>query len=119
MAESDSQATWQQVTKLALSIVAVVGIVVVPRLPLGGTRPNVTPPAENRFVSVQSVDARLWQDPFEAVDAERERGRPGGRADPAAGNVDQRTSPSSVLEGLRDKMPPPPPSPPPPPPLCF
>src|SRR5262245_44471349 len=92
MSGADSQATWQQVTKLALSIAAVVGIVIVPKLPpLGVTRPNVAPPVENRYASSQNVDARLWQDPFEAVDAERERRR----------NADQGAAKNAEMEAKR------------------
>jgi hypothetical protein len=35
MADSDSHTNWPRVTKLALSIVGVAGIVIVPRLPHG------------------------------------------------------------------------------------
>jgi hypothetical protein len=74
--------------------VAVVGIVIVPRLPLVVMRPNVAPPVENRFVSAQNVDARLWQDPFEAVDAERERRR-------TADSGDARSHPAAALQRER------------------
>src|SRR5262245_24672808 len=102
MTGSDSQATWQQITKLALSIAAVVGIVIVPRLPpLGVSRPNVESPVENRYVSSQSADARLWQDPFEAVDAERERRRTADRGDAKATELEaSRTRASAMREDI-------------------
>jgi hypothetical protein len=101
MADSDSHANWQQITKLALSIAAVVGIVIIPRLPNSVVRPNVNPPVENRFVSAQSVDARLWQDPFEAVDMERARPRAAGQGTEAAALEARRTSAESMQQQVR------------------
>ena len=43
--DGDSHSTWQQLTKLALSIIAIVGIVIVPQLPpLTSARPAMAPP---------------------------------------------------------------------------
>src|SRR5262249_37438450 len=90
MAEPESHATWEQLAKLALSIAAVAGILIVPRLDTPVTRPHSAPPLENHFVSAQDVDARLWQDPFEAIDAERQRRR-------------ETDTPSMAVPGARDE----------------
>jgi hypothetical protein len=49
-------------------LLAAVGTyVMVHQLPLEGNRPPTTELPQQKWVGLQNVDARLWQDPFGAV----------------------------------------------------
>jgi hypothetical protein len=88
-----------------LMVVLLAAGVFVKNVPLQSARP--TDPERARFVplGVQDVEARLWQDPFAAVDKAEERAASAGGASPERRDrLDQRHSPDAVratIETLR------------------
>lgn len=69
---TDNESSALPASGLAVVIALVIGFVAVSELPLEKYRPGRTEKTSEQLIDVQDAEARLWQDPFAAVQRHQE-----------------------------------------------